>query len=765
MSKAKTQNRKSGQVRGQAKSESDPQPTISPGRRWAFRLCAALCVPVALVVLVELGLRVGGFGYPTSFFLTRQINGHRVLTENDQFGLRFFPPELARSPSPLVMAPDKPAGLCRIFVLGESAALGDPEPAFGFGRYLQALLEQRYPNRRFEVICTAMTAINSHTILPIARECARHQGDVWVVYMGNNEFVGPFGPSTVFGPQLPPLPAIRGALALKTTRLGQLLAKLTAKHPDQTSWGGMKMFLDHQVGPQDPRKQKVYQYFQRNLEDILAAARGAAAQVVLSTVAANLRDCPPFASQHNPTLNEDQKARWQQRFNSAVQAQDSRDFPSAVSNYEAAAAIDASFAELQFRWGRCLLALTNLDQAKRHFDLARDCDSLPFRVDTRLNAIIRDVAHQQASEGVHFVDAAAILSAQSPDGIPGKESLFEHVHLNFEGNYQVALALAQSIAGLLPQRGAAQDPRPWASFDDCARRLALTEWDRRRIYESLFRRLSEPPFINQLGHAAQIESLRQAAADARSAQTTQALQQARSTYDAAVAAAPKDLYLRGDFAKLNEDTGHRPAAAEQWRAVRDEIPFAPGPHYYLAKVLGRMGKIDEALQELAQALAIRPDLAEALEEQGRLLVTAKRFDEGLAALDRAAKLQPGNARIRLDRAQALAAGGRRAEAMQQLQAAVTLQPGFWEARYLLGVELAFQGEIRPAAEQFLETVRLNPNYALGHLNLGIALAKLDKIDEAITQFQETLRLDPKNDKAAQYLQALRASQQRRSKTP
>ena len=40
---------------------------------------------------------------------------------------------------------EKPPGTYRIFILGESAAMGDPEPAYGAGRYLEALLRERYP--------------------------------------------------------------------------------------------------------------------------------------------------------------------------------------------------------------------------------------------------------------------------------------------------------------------------------------------------------------------------------------------------------------------------------------------------------------------------------------------------------------------------------------------------------------------------------------------------------------------------------------------
>ncbi|MHB9008060.1 MAG: hypothetical protein ACYDC1_14125 [Limisphaerales bacterium] len=162
-----------------------------------------MLIPLLLLAATEIGLRLAGYGYSTRFFRTATIGGESVLVENDKFGLRFFPAALARTPAPVVLRPAKPPGTIRIFVLGESAALGDPRPAYGFGRYLEVLLRERHPQARFEVVNVAMTAINSHAILPIARECARYDGDFWLVYMGNNEFVGPFGANTVFGPQAP----------------------------------------------------------------------------------------------------------------------------------------------------------------------------------------------------------------------------------------------------------------------------------------------------------------------------------------------------------------------------------------------------------------------------------------------------------------------------------------------------------------------------------------------------------------------------------
>src|SRR4029079_11345656 len=187
--------------------------------------------------------------------------------------------------------------------------------------------------------------------------------------------------------------------------------------------------------------------------------------------------------------------------------------------------------------------------------------------------------------------------------------------------------------------------------------------DRRRVYETLLRRLAEPPFENQIGHSADMDSMRQAIATARGECTPQNLKQAGQIYSDAIAATPDDLYLRADFAKLAEDTGDIREAIVQWTALRDLIPFAPGPHYYLARVLRSGNRTDEALQELDKALEIRPDLPEALEERGRALIQAKRPEEALRVLERAETLNPRDARLLVAQAQALAQVGRRREAV------------------------------------------------------------------------------------------------------
>jgi len=219
-----------------------PRPVVSnPGRKWLFRICAMILIPLVLLGAIELVLRMAGYGYRTNIFKQMQIGNDTFLVNNDGFSLRFFPPQMARFVGPVRMAAQKPPGTYRVFILGESAAMGDPDPSYGASRYLEALLSARYPKTHFEIINLGITAINSHVILPIAKDCATQDGDLWIIYMGNNEMVGPFGAATVFGAKAPPLPLIRLNLAIQQTRLGQLLIDLSrrlAAGSKKSSWGG-----------------------------------------------------------------------------------------------------------------------------------------------------------------------------------------------------------------------------------------------------------------------------------------------------------------------------------------------------------------------------------------------------------------------------------------------------------------------------------------------------------------------------------------------
>ncbi len=149
----------------------DPAVILSPRRKWLFRLFALLVVPLVLLGGLEVALRLAGYGYPTGFFKKIHRDGKDYFINNENFTFRFFPPQLARWPDPFLIPAVKSPDTIRIFIFGESAALGDLQPAYAASRFMEAQLRERFPGKKFEVANFGITAINSHVILPIARGC------------------------------------------------------------------------------------------------------------------------------------------------------------------------------------------------------------------------------------------------------------------------------------------------------------------------------------------------------------------------------------------------------------------------------------------------------------------------------------------------------------------------------------------------------------------------------------------------------------------
>ena len=743
---------------------------------------------------LELGLRSFGYGYPTSFFLQIKIKGQDYYVPNDKFGYRFFPPALARTPAPQRMAVKKSPDTYRIFVFGESAAMGDPDPSFGAWRYLQTLLRERYPGTDFEVVCVAMTAINSHAILPIARECARREGNLWIIYMGNNEMVGPFGAGTVFGSRAPGTGLVRADLALKTTRIGQLLDSLMQRWGIHSStpktWSGLNMFEAHQLRYDDPIRLRAYENFQKNLEDILRAGHSAGVPIILSTVGSNLKDCAPFASLHAATLNEAQKAEWDGLYQAGIALESAGDYQAALKQYAGAAAIDPQYAELQFRLGSCDLALTNSAQALREFELARDYDTLAFRADTRINQIIKDSANAHAGQGVYFLDATRMLARNSPGKIPGNELFYEHVHLNFDGNYLLGRAFAEQTAKLLPKSIVAHGRNEWASSEFCDRRLAVSPWDRARVWQEMFSRVSEPPYTEQLTHAATIKLCEEKLEALKSRMDSEAPGATRQLYKQALALAPADTFLHFNFAQYLAARAELAQATEEAQRVCELLPQIPAQYYDIGNLLILQGRIDEAVEYFSRALAIQGNFAHALNGLGQIRANEQKTKEavayfrhalradpedaetyinlgfleqnrgnlkkGAADYQQAARLQPQGAADYFSQAVDSGALGLRARAVESFGVAIQLKPEFWQAHYLLGVELATEGKFEEARAQFSEAVRYRPDFARAHLNLGLMLAKQERLDEALAEFRTTLQIDPTNQSAQQYIESIHA---------
>jgi tetratricopeptide (TPR) repeat protein len=724
---------------------------LSRGKLWVFRLVAALGLPLLLFAALELGLRLAGFGYATTFLLSDKINGKEVWVSNPRFGWRFFGAQQARAPLTFCLPKQKPPDTVRVFVFGESVAYGDPQPDFGLARLLQALLSERFPQTRFEVVNAAMTAINSHAVLPIARDCAKAGGDIWVVYMGNNEVIGPFGAGTVFGSQTPPLATIRATLALKQTRSGQLLdAAVRRFYPppaDKAEWGGMLMFLENQVPWGDARLAKMYEHFEHNLRDIVAAGQSAGVGLVVSTVAVNLKDCAPFASASLADLNQEKQARWRELLQRGIQARDTGNVSEALECFRQADQIKGGVAELEFQRGHCELALTNATKAREHFSQARDLDTLRFRCDSRLNDIIRRVAGGRESERVLLADAEAELARQSRSGVAGTASFYEHVHLTFTGNYLLAHTIATSIEKLLPEAVQRQSGanKEWASLEQCAQRLGWSDWTQQAALVEITGRLNDPPFTQQSDHAMQLARI---GVELNSLPPVPALvQDGEARCRAALQFTPDDPALLLRWAGLLEAGGKLDEAAKAAQRAVELSPNNVDAWMQLGVVLVRQNRNEEAVRAFEACLARDPQNVFARNSLAQVWVRLNRKTDARREYERAIALKPGYGTAHLGLGRLLEEAGRSAEAEQHYAAARRHRVNRPADLAVLARFCLAKGWLTDAATNFVLAIKMNPSDGSLRMDAGRCAEALGRFDEARNHFAVATRLMPESGEA------------------
>jgi tetratricopeptide (TPR) repeat protein len=528
--------------------------------------CLLAGVVLALgLALLEGGLRLCGYGVSPHFArAATQADGTPVWRDNRDCTVPFFGRQLARRPLPFSLPRTKAPGSYRIFVLGSSAAMGDPEPSFSLARCLEAMLSQAYPEIHFEVVNAGVTAINSHVMRGIADDCAGLSPDLFIVYEGNNEVIGPFGPSGVFSPFLRGDTAIRIVAWLRGLRLGQLIANTAGRvrggEALPSEWGGMGMFLRQQIPDSDPRLGLVASHFRSNLFAVCRSASDAGAHTLLCTVSVNQRDFAPFLSLHAPGLSAEQLARFDSCRKQAATALARGDPAGARASLAEALSIDPAHAETTFQLGRLCLQDGRDGEAREFLARAADLDALRFRTDSRLNAIIRDCA-SSGVPGVHLVDLATLLAARSAHGVAGDEFFYEHVHLTLRGTYEAACQLFPAIEDELNAKGLARTRPAAMAYDELRTRLAFTMHEQGMIYASLLTRFRAAPFTGQADNAYRIQLTERRLASAgdrlRQQEATPAL---LASCEAALKQAPNDwILLRNTGSMLL--SRHEPAAA------------------------------------------------------------------------------------------------------------------------------------------------------------------------------------------------------------
>jgi tetratricopeptide (TPR) repeat protein len=650
-------------------------------RTWLLRAGLAIAVPVALLLALESGLRVAGYGGSATFLIPDSKPGY--FRTNPAFASLFLPGSFDLRPLNFRVLAHKPSNTVRIVVLGESAAQGVPVPSFAFAAQLRAQLRARYPGRVVEVLDTGIVAINSHVVYQVAREMARFEPDLFVVYMGNNEVVGPYGPGCAYLSQMPPLWVIRASVFVRSTRTGQLIgslaARLFSRRRDPAQWGGMSMFVNSAVAGDDPRLEAVYANYAANLRGIVDAASGAGAKTILCTVVANLKDCPPFLSRHRPGLSAAELSAFKAGFGEGRLAWMLGENDRARGLLSGVLKMDPQYADTHFMLGSLDLQAGDVDSARKHFVEALHWDALRFRPDPRINQIVRTIA-RGGDRDVILVDCAMALGSdgESTAAPSGREILFEHVHFDWNGNYRVARMMAQGCEAALT--GGDRDAPARLDSAGCADALAYTAHERLPMLLGIDVLVRRPPFTNQLTYVAdQARMAREIDAATRERVTPAALGHAAQVARAALAGDPGNPALAGILEGIDLDLGDTEGALSLARRAKEMLPGDAALSADEASILMRLGRFAEAEKVLMASAGSGADLDRLAPVLADFWTRTRRFDEGGKFFARAIARNPADRRIRLARAGLLGAAGDSAGAEREYRALLALDFASQEA--------------------------------------------------------------------------------------
>jgi len=387
---------------------------LSPFKKIVFTSISIL-FPLIILIIIELSLRVSGYGKDFSLFVNHPDPGtefKQYKIENPEIGAKYFQHLEFNAPTNDVFLKKKEEGSFRIFVMGSSSVVGFPyDPNLMFPRILQSRLQLAYPQINIEVINTAITAVNSYTLLDFTDEILDEKPDAILIYAGHNEFYGAFGVGSNEGiGENRTLVLLH--LKLMDLRFYQLIRntinRIAASKPNSENDKKPKTLMSRmvknaEIAYNSPEYMLGLKQYRENMTSLLQMANRHGVKVFIGTLVSNLEDIKPFGSECNT------------------------DKETAENFYQ--------LAQIEKRNG-------NYKLANELFTKARDFDCIRFRASSDINKAIEELAIRY---GANIVPVEQVFIENSPHGIIGNSLLTEHVHPNISGYFLMSSVFYKSI--------------------------------------------------------------------------------------------------------------------------------------------------------------------------------------------------------------------------------------------------------------------------------------------------------------------------------
>ncbi len=427
-------------------------------RIWIFRIIS-FSIPFIFFLFLETGLRLVDYGQSLPLFTNTPDSKNYILARPDIIK-RYFP-ATADIPNVTMEAnlflKHKPEDGLRIFVQGGSTAAGFP---YGLGASPAGMLDQRlkktFPNRTVEVINTAMSAVNSYTLLDFSDEIIEQEPDAVLIYAGHNEFLGILGVGSNYTTANSHAANLM-FLKLRGFRTFQWLqniyAKLTtensiAKNEPSKSQLATKRTLMSKVAKHKTiaLDSDIYQQgleqFEGNLNLLLNKYKKARIPVFISTIASNIREHKPFSSVKIDSNDRELLNQLNQNLQSVTNTPNLNAVLNQLIQQLKQKAKTTNNAFLHFELAKFFEQTKQYKKAQEHYLQAREHDLLRFRAPEAINKVIKKLV---INNNAFLVDYEKNLVKSSVNGLVGNNFMLEHLHPNLPGYFILADSFYQAL--------------------------------------------------------------------------------------------------------------------------------------------------------------------------------------------------------------------------------------------------------------------------------------------------------------------------------
>ncbi len=585
-----------------AKKKPSDRASLSPTKRRLF-LAITVALPFLVLAAAEFILRSFGWGgYPAWIRAAGELPSGETLCLVEPAASKpyfFANPTRPGYADQTNFVMPKPADTVRIFLIGESAAKGYPQPRnLAVSSFLQSMLADAWPEKKVEVINLGTTAVASFPLVYQVRDALQFSPDLFIFYTGNNEFFGAYGTASINAAgSLPPW-ALRGMRAARGLALVQVLDSWLYRGADENQ-SLMEEMIGQTVIPADsPLREAAARNLASHLGTMLDDVRAAGIPALVCTTASNESGLAPLGDDDVSGLDENQQREVRRLLGAAADAADRDDFTVAVTLLRQAVQLAPRHARARFLLGQVLARADEPALARTAFLEARDLDTMPWRPISLTEQAIRNTA---LTKGAILCDIAEIFRRESPDGASGWELLDDHVHLSLSGQALAARAMVGAMVNLAAPLQLGPDQLVLVDDDEIyARDLGVNFYDDYRVNHTL-RVLFDVPFMKKTNP------------------------QARAVFT--------------ELCRESEDQMAAPVleAAREWQTFKPHAGGLRPLTGMVARVLLREGRIEEALELYDIAARQVPDYTSwYLEYVYFALACRQRIDGVLDAEDLAA---------------------------------------------------------------------------------------------------------------------------------